>query len=315
MSKTIIINKDNNKILENEITKYSIYTKKRLFNELNDELSNIKSDLYIQDDDNDDNDNINDDDDNNEINIIATNSIGSNTAKNGYNEEEYLVKKLNEDIKLQILLEKFTGKKIINNACRIKGNKKSDICISNINIQHKKTKKNQFGQIDRHYVDNLIEKIPELNNYKYIFKNLCELPLDPITKLCNKNYSIKKINNINYTENEINNFINIIEKNKKKIINYAFCGYETNFIPELFSISLFKKDEREKIIFWKMNDIIDYLMNSNVIIKKSQTVIEISNNLTFQRKGGDGGKKEGNNFQFKFIPSNLPLDKALIYEL
>jgi len=242
-------------------------------------------------------------------------NVGSTTAKNGFKEEDFLVKKLNEDNKLLKLLEKFTGKNIINDACKIKGNKKSDICISNINIQHKKTKNKQFGQIDRHYVDNLIEKIPELDNCKYMLKNLCELPLDPKTQLCDKKYNIKKINNSNYTEKEINNLIDLIEKNKKNIIHYAFCGYETDFIPELLSITLFTKNIREKIIFWKMNNIIDYLMNSNVTIKKSKTVIEISNGLTFQRKGGDGGKKEGNNFQFKFIPSILPLDKALVYKL
>jgi hypothetical protein len=267
---------------------------------------------------------------NNENNIIFNNfqtnitddkqiknktNVGSTTAKNGFKEEDFLVKKLNEDNKLQKLLEKFTGKNIINDACKIKGNKKSDICISNINIQHKKTKNKQFGQIDRHYVDNLIDKIPELDNCKYMLKNLCELPIDPKTQLCDKKYNIKKINNTNYTEKEINNLIDLIEKNKKNIIQYAFCGYEIEFIPELLSITLFTKNIREKIIFWKMNDIIDYLMNSNVVIKKSKTVIEISNGLTFQRKGGDGGKKEGNNFQFKFIPSNLPLDKALVYDL
>jgi hypothetical protein len=64
-----------------------------------------------------------------------------------------------------------------------------------------------------------------------------------------------------------------------------------------------------------MDDIIEHLLHGKVTIRKSQTVIEISNGLTFQRKGGDGGKKEANNFQFKFIPSILPYDKALIYKL
>lgn len=236
-------------------------------------------------------------------------------AKNGFREEDYIVNVLNKDNKLQKLLEELTGKTITNNAYRIKGNKKSDIMISNMNIQHKKTKNKQFGHIDRHYVDNLIDKIPELKDCEYMLKNLCEKPLDSITKLCDKKYNIKKINNINYTDNEITNLINLIEKNKLHIINYAFCGYEKNFIPELFSISLFSKNIREKIILWKMNDVIEYLMNSKVIIKNSHTVIQISNSLTFQRKGGDGGKKEANNFQFKFIPSNLPLDKALVYNL
>ena len=149
-----------------------------------------------------------------------------------------------------------------------------------------------------------------------MLKNLCELPLNPITNNCDKKYKIIKLNYNNYTENELKDLINIIEKNKKDIIKYAFCGYEENFIPELFSISLFNTTNiREKIIFWKINDVIDYIMQSTVKIKKSETVIELGNGFTFQRKGGDGGKKDANNFQFKFIPSNLPLDKALIYIL
>lgn len=251
----------------------------------------------------------------NNVQIKNNNNTGSNTAINGFMEEDYLIDKLNKDVNLQKLLAEFTGKKIINNASKIKGNKKSDIIISNICIQHKKTKYKQFGQIDRHYVDNLIDKIPELDKCKYMLKNLCELPLNQTTQLCDKKYNIKKINNNNYTENEIKNLIDLIKQNKKNIINYAFRGYEEKFIPELFSISLFTNNIREKIIFWKMNDVIDYILESDVKIKKSETVIELGNGFTFQRKGGDSGKKGGNNFQFKFIPSNLPLNKALVYKL
>jgi hypothetical protein len=251
----------------------------------------------------------------NEKKILNKNSIGSKIAKNGYAEEDYIISKLNEDNNLRLLFSNFVGKKITTNAIKIKGKKKSDIMISDINIQHKKTKNNQFGQIDRHYIDDLIKYIPELNHCKYILQNLCELPINPITNLCNKNCKIKKLNKNNYSENELNNLINIFEKNKKNIINYAFSGIENKYIPDIFSISLFNNNKREKIIFWKMNDIIKYLMSFNVKIKKSQTVIEISNGLTFQRKGGDSGKKQANNFQIKFIPTKLPLDKALIYTL
>ena len=234
------------------------------------------------------------------INII--NSINSNTAKNGYNEEKFLVNILNTDIKLFNQFEKFINKKIINNAVLIKGNKKSDINISNIFIQHKKTKINQFGQIDRHYIDNLIIRIPNISTCKNILQNLCN--------------KINKINNLYYSENEINNIINTIEENKKDILNYAFNGYEKEYVPNIYSISIFdKNNKRIKLIFWKINDIFDYLMKFFVSIRKSQTVIEISNGLTFQRKGGDNGKKQSNNFQFKFTPTLLPLDNAFVYEL
>jgi hypothetical protein len=257
---------------------------------------------------------------NNLINLINdkpnVKSTGSKIALGGYKEEEFLVNTLNSDVKLLEELKKFIGKEIKNDAKLIIGNKKSDIVVSSINIQHKKTKTKQFGQIDRHYVDHLIDKLPALNECKNMLLNLCELPIDPVTKLCDKKFKIKKIDNSNYTDNEINNLINIFEINKKDILNYAFNGYYDDYRPDIISISLFNKNnKREKIIFWKMTDVITHLMNFNVEIKNSKTVIKISDGLTFQRKGGDGGKKQGNNFQFKFIPSSLPLDKALIYKL
>lgn len=248
-------------------------------------------------------------------NIDVKNNIGSNTAKNGLNEELFIVDILNNDKNLQNQLSKFVNKNITNNAYKINGTKKSDINISNINIQHKKTKKNQFGQLDRHYVEDLIDKIPQLSKCKYILQNLCELPINTITSLCDKNYKITKINNINYTDHEINNLIQLFENNKRNILEYAFYGNDISYKPELLSITLYNNNKRDKLIIWKLTDVIDYLMTFNVNIKKSKTVIEISNGLTFQRKGGDCGAKQANNFQIKFIPTMLPLTNALVYKL
>ena len=240
---------------------------------------------------------------------------GSEIAKGGYDEEKFIVNLINTDNNLREQLEKWYGKKIDNNAELIPGNKKSDYKCGNLKFQHKRTKKNQFGQIDRHYVDNLIEKIPELKPIEYILKNLCELPINPNTNKCYKNKP-KKLNNQNYSDTELKKLIDILEKNKKDILNYAFNGYENEYKPDIFGISLFSdKIKRTKIIFWKMEDIINYLLTFTVKIRKLCTVIEIGNGLTFQRKHGDDGKKSANNFQFKFIPTKLPLDKAFVYEL
>ena len=46
--------------------------------------------------------------------------------------------------------------------------------LSGITIQHKKTKEKQFGQIDRHYVDDLIQCIPKIKDCETILKNLCD---------------------------------------------------------------------------------------------------------------------------------------------
>jgi hypothetical protein len=241
-------------------------------------------------------------------------SIGSMIAKNGFKEEEFIVNLLNSNTELLNGLSKFIGKKLEPNARLIKGNHKSDLVISGLTIQHKKTKPKQFGQVDRHYVDDLIECIPKIASCSKILKNLCEKPIDPETNLCKKNSKIKKIDSTNYSKKELQQFVEILENNKKKLLNYAFRGKEKEYRPKLFSITLFdKNNKREKLIVWKMKDIINHLMKYDVKIKDSKTTIEISNGLTFQRKGGDGGKKQANNFQFKFIPTTLPTDSAFVY--
>ena len=242
-------------------------------------------------------------------------SIGSRTAKGGFNEEDFLVKKLNEDDNLRNRLSEFIDKNLNNDAKKIKGNYKSDIQISNINIQHKKTKLGQFGQLDRHYLDDLIKHIPELKTSETILRNLFELPIDEKTKLCDKTKNVKKLDNSNYSKDELDNLLNNIEDNKRKIIEYAFYGTKNAYIPELFSLSIFLNNERKKLIFFKLENIIDYLMKFKPQISKNKTVINISDGLTIQRKGGDNGKKEANNFQIKFIPTKLKLDNAFIYEL
>lgn len=249
------------------------------------------------------------------LNEYYRKNLGSIIAKDGFKEEYFLINILNTDHFLLEQLSKFINLKLEHDARLIKGNKKSDITISNINIQHKKTKNKQFGQIDRHYLIDIINKIPKLKECEIILKKLCEKPIISNTNLCDKNYNIKKINTINYTEDDINIFISILEKNKKDILTYAFLGHEEEYKPNIFSISLYDKNKRLKLIFWKIDDIINYLIHFPVKIKKSKTVIEISNGLTLQRKGGDNGYKQSNHLQIKFIPTLLPLDNALIYEL
>ena len=263
--------------------------------------------------------------DENDWSALFNDSVGSLTAKNGFKEEEYIKDQLNNNIILMLKFQKFLDINIdLNKCCAkvIKGNKKTDIRIGNINIQHKKTKLNEFGQVDRHYAGHLIEKIPELKECELMLKRLCELPIDDETGLCDENSNIVKLDNINYSNEELNKLINIIETNKEKIIKFAFLGYEEEYKPDILSISLFDENDtpcckRQKIIFWKMNDVIDYLvkLENSVKIRDKKTVIEISKGLTFQRKGGDSGKKSANQFQIKFIPSGLPLDNALVFEL
>ena len=72
---------------------------------------------------------------------------------------------------------------------------------------------------------------------------------------------------------------------------------------------------RKKIKFFKMNNIILFLMNKNFEISKSKSVVSLGKSLSFQRKGGDCGKKSSNQLQFKIVISSLDIDTSFEYNL
>ena len=86
----------------------------------------------------------------------------------------------------------------------------------------------------------------------------------------------------------------------------VFLGHNEKYIPDIISCSIFKGKKRHKILMWSTKDVLDYFSLQKCRIRKSGTVIEIGQYLTFQRKGGDGGKKQANQFQFKAIISKIP---------
>lgn len=232
----------------------------------------------------------------------------SNTAKNGYKEEFLVCNDLNKNSDLRKSFFEFLGNNY-DHFSRVDGNYKCDIQSNNkvINGQVKKYKKGQFQQLDRHWIDNLIKYIPELDEVSYILKNLCEYPLLPNKTHIDKSKSIKKLCLSNYSQIELDNFIDILNKHKKEILNYAFFGTNQKLKPEyLFGVE-YKDNIRRKIILYKIKDIIIYLEKLQFRISKRKTVIKLGNDsiLSLQRKGGDGGKKSSNQLQIKIIVSKL----------
>ena len=138
----------------------------------------------------------------NENKKLQLSIINSKTAKDGYEEEERVCDDLNNNLELRNIITPILDYPY--DKCSIlKGSNKSDIMSANkiITAQIKKYKEGQFQQLDRQWVDNLIKFIPELDCVKDILKNICEYPLLPngthvdkdksITKLCDTNYSNK----------------------------------------------------------------------------------------------------------------------------
>lgn len=240
-----------------------------------------------------------------EVNHLS--HINSETAKNGYKEEELVCK----DLSSELIRKSFIPILGIDyDECnRITGNHKCDIQSNNGNMrgQVKKFKKGQFQQLDRHWVSDFIKNIPELNEVSQILNDLFEYPLLPNGTHVDKTSSIKKLCDSNYPLETLNNFLDLLNKFKKQILEYAFLGTNIEIQPEyLFGVE-YENEKRSKIVVFKIKDVISYLENLKFKISPRKTAILLGDDstLSLQRKGGDSGKKSSNQLQIKLILSNL----------
>tara|TARA_B110000285_G_scaffold207085_1_gene246164 strand:- start:1100 stop:2059 length:960 start_codon:yes stop_codon:yes gene_type:complete len=250
-----------------------------------------------------------------DIRVKSLSYTNSQTAKNGYKEEELVCNDLNSELIRQAFMP-ILG--IDYNECyRIKGTNKCDIESDNKNMkgQVKKYKQGQFQQLDRHWVSNLIKNIPELNEASQILKDLFEYPLLPNGTHVDKDKTIKKLCNSNYSQEILDNFLDLLNKCKKQILEYAFLGANLEIQPEyLFGVE-YEDEKRSKIVIFKIKEVIGYLENLNFKISPRKTAILLGDKgtISLQRKGGDSGKKSSNQLQIKLIVSNL-IDKVLNLE-
>jgi hypothetical protein len=183
---------------------------------------------------------------------------------------------------------------------------KSDYHVCGVGVSHKKTKLKQFQQAARHNVSLIIQKVPALKPVESMLITLCEKSTDG---------QIVKLSSENYSQAELDSLISVIAANKRAIIEFILLG-DNMEKPELFSYSVFDKNNiRKEVALFKMADVIDFYMTGTVNIRKSKTVIDFGNGLTFQRKGGDGGKPSANQCQFKIVPTNISIlaNKCVFY--
>lgn len=231
----------------------------------------------------------------------------SQTAKHGYKEEDIIC----DDLKNPFVKNIFAPILGIDydECIRIKSNNKCDIQSKNniLNGQVKKYKKGQFQQLDRHWIDDLIESIPELNVVSQIFKDLFEYPLLPNGTHVDKNETLKKLCQPDYPQETLTNFLTLLNKHKRLILNYAFIGKNPEKSPKyLFGVE-YINDKRTKIVLFNIKKIIDYLdkLEFKISPKKTGLILGNSRVISLQRKGGDSGKKSSNQLQFKIIISKL----------
>lgn len=237
-------------------------------------------------------------------------STNSQTAKNGYKEEELVCKDLDNELIKQALVPILGD--TYDKCNRIMGNHKCDIQSDNKLMmgQVKKYKHKQFQQIDRHWVSDVVENIPELNDISQILKDLFEYPLLPNGTHIDKRKTIKKLCTTNYSQDTLDNFLDTLNKFKKQILEYACFGTSSVMRPEyLFGVE-YENKKRTKLVVFTMKDIICYLERLNFKISPRKTAILLGDGtISLQRKGGDSGRKSSNQLQIKIIISNL-IDKV-----
>ena len=252
--------------------------------------------------------------------VIKLNSTtGSDTAKNGYKEEELVADDLNTIDTLLDGLKSDSHKPIGGPFKKRKGNSKTDVTDNYHNCQVKKYKKKQFGQVDRHDLSYFVEKIPFNNDERNIIipplQNMIQYPLQSCHKLCDKALPLKLLTTSNYEQSHLDMIVNILNKYKLEILEYAFYGYDKETQPIYLIGVEYDNKIRKKITIFRMIDVINYLSKYDFVIHKKGSVIGLNKTFTLQRKGGDSGKKSGNDLQMKLVFSRLNIEPLLEYHI
>lgn len=243
------------------------------------------------------------------------NNNNSAIAKNGFKEEEIVCKDLNSESIKKSFNDMFGC--YYNECNRVAGNHKCDIQSNNkiLKAQVKKYKKGQFQQLDRHWTSNFIEKIPELNKISQILKDLFEYPLLPNGTHVDKSKIIKKLCTSNYSQEILDYLLKVLNKCKIHILEYAFYGHNVNMKPIYLIGVEYENIKRNKLVVFKIEDIIKYLNKLEFKISPRKTCILLGDNgtISLQRKGGDSARKSSNQLQIKIIISNI-IDKVNMLE-
>ena len=240
--------------------------------------------------------------------------IGSETAKNGFKNEDYVIEKFNnwqDDINAQEWLISMNYKLAdIQNvkASKIKGSFKADVQVQiKIEIQLKElidvqnlqvklvSQKSGFNQIDKRWVD----KYAELWEMPQNISRILKLYTGEIEPYINKpkTYNRMLINEFNLKEQ--NELIEFIRNNKSLIVSDILKG-RGQFSAEWMLVILKATNKEVKWALKPMNFCLNLFGNDDVVISKKGN-IRIGK-ITMQRKGGDGGRKSAQMLQFKINP-------------
>ncbi|TNE32807.1 type II restriction endonuclease [bacterium] len=238
---------------------------------------------------------------------------GSQTAKDGFRNEDDIVRKFNnwktdKDAQKWLTLMSYNLAEIeYVEAIKIAGYKtdvqvqvtvKLKKAIDVENLQVKLVSNTQgFNQIDKRWVDKYAEmwEIPSqvisiLKRYTGQEEPTIEMPKDKRRMFANE-----------FTEKEQKTLVNWLRKNQSLIVSDILKG-QGKFAAEWMLVAQkIKKDSRW--ILKSMNYCLNFFGNGEIIIT-GRGNIKIGR-ITMQRKGGDGGRNTSKMLQFKINPADL----------
>lgn len=240
-------------------------------------------------------------------------SIGSETAKNGFRNEDDIVNKFNDwkcDKEAQLWLG-IMGYNLDDiefvKAVKIHGHKtdvqaqvtiklKDAIDVQNMQVKLVTIGKG-FNQIDKRWVDNYVALWNMPNGIASILKRYCgELPPSISNPRDKRRMFINE-----FTKDERDSIFKWLTDNKSMIVNDILKG-RGQFAAEWMLVAQ-KKATNARWVLKPINYCINFFGNDAVAYTK-QGNIRIGN-IGIQRKGGDGGAKTAQMLQFKIDPTLL----------
>lgn len=239
--------------------------------------------------------------------------LGSQTAKNGFLNEDDIVKKFNnwnsdeEAQKWLVIMEYQLNEIEYVKAIKLSGYKtdvqvqvtiklKEAINAQNLQVKLVSNPKG-FNQIDKRWVDKYVEMwyIPQniisiFKRYTGEIKPSIENPKDKRRMFANE-FSLKE-------QSEI---LNWLEKNKSLIVSDILKG--RGQLSAEWMLVAQKVEENSRWILKPINFCLNYFGNGAIEITK-QGNFKIGR-ITMQRKGGDNGRDTAKMLQFKINPAEL----------
>jgi len=238
---------------------------------------------------------------------------GSQTAKDGFKNEDDIVDKFNDwkkdnDAQQWLMLMNYKLNEIeFVEAVKLSGYKtdvqvqvtiKMKKAIDVENLQVKLVSNNRgFNQIDKRWVDKCVEMWNTPKDIISILKRYTGEEKPNITNAKDK----RRMYANEFTDNEQNNIMKWLNKNKSLIVSDIMKG-RGKFAAEWMLVAQ-KIDKNARWILKSMNYCMNYFGNGEIIITNRGN-FRIGK-ITMQRKGGDGGRNTANMLQFKINPAEL----------